>query len=255
MEHKSFPTEFKIDEGKGEFEGYASVFGFRDSGGDVVEKGAFTKTLQESAKRVRVLWQHNPYEPIGKPLDMLEDSKGLLTRSRIAPTTLGTDTLILMKEGVIQELSIGYDSIKETFDSASKTRHLIELKLWEYSPVTWAMNEMATITGVKSAEDLEALLLKITKIESVGLKAGRVLSAQNMARLKEAITVLQEIYASAQPEPDKSSTRADGKTEAEPGNHSVTDLLAEIKGLGQIGQGQKLLESLRRFGAELRGEA
>lgn len=251
MLHKSFPAEFKIDEAKGVFTGYASIFGFKDSYGDIVEPGAFAKSIAERGDRVKVLWQHDMYSPIGKPIKMIEDSRGLLTESRIAKTSLGKDALILMQEGIITELSIGYDSIKESFDNSSNTRHLLELRLWEYSPVTWAANEMAVVTGVKNAGDLEALLLKIAQIKDLGLKAGRVLSAQNMSRLEEAIKTLQDIYASAQSEPDK-STQTDSKAAGEPGDHSAAGLLEFVKQVDSYVGGQKLLDDLRAFGEELR---
>lgn len=151
MQYKAFPFECKADAEKGEFEGYASVFGNVDSWGDVVEPGAFRKTLQEDAHRVKVLWQHSPFHPIGRPLHMEEDSKGLYVKAKIAPTSLGKDALILMREGVINELSIGYTIEVEEFDRERNVRRLKQIKLYEFSPVTWAANDQALITAVKDA--------------------------------------------------------------------------------------------------------
>lgn len=143
------PFELKsLDLDEGTFEGYASVFGNVDDGGDVIEPGAFTKTLQERGGRIKICWNHDPYEPIGTPISMTEDSKGLLVKGKISKTRRGMDVLTLMRDGVINELSIGYSLIKHKMDG--RIRKITELKLWEFSPVTWAMNPQAQILGVKS---------------------------------------------------------------------------------------------------------
>ena len=137
-----------------------------DDGNDVIHLGAFAKTLQERGARVRVLWQHNRAEPIGKPLLIEEHGRdqlpekvlarapdavgGLFTKTKISETRRGKDALVLIGDGVIDELSIGYDPVKFDFDEEGKTRirHLREIRLWEYSPVTWGMNEAAVIVKV-----------------------------------------------------------------------------------------------------------
>ena len=73
----SFVLE-SADENTGEFSGYAAVFGNVDGGGDIIEKGAFTRTIAEDFARIKILSQHNSYDlPIGKPLELREDEKGL----------------------------------------------------------------------------------------------------------------------------------------------------------------------------------
>ncbi|GAB7388990.1 hypothetical protein BSNK01_28280 [Bacillaceae bacterium] len=159
MRYLSAPFEVKADVDKGEFEGYASYFGNRDSYGDVVEKGAFADTLKNDAHRIKVLWQHNPYQPIGKPTHMEEDSKGLYVRAKVAPTSLGKDVLVLLREGVINELSIGYVPMVDEWDNEAKVRRLKKIKLYEFSPVTWAANELAVITGVKGAPPINVTVV------------------------------------------------------------------------------------------------
>lgn len=177
-EVKSFGFEVKaIDDNH--FEGYASVFGNKDSHSDIMQPGAFKKTLKEHKERVKVLWQHDPYMPIGKPVHMEEDSGGLYVKAKISQTEEGKRALILMKDGVIDELSVGYNTVKETWDNAKQVRLLHEVKLWEFSPVTFASNGQAKITGVKS---IAALMDE--------LKAGRMLSAKNEGLVKSAIEAL-----------------------------------------------------------------
>ena len=69
-------------------EGYASVFGTEDRGGDIVEKGAYAaslKALGAGKRRVRMLWQHDPAEPIGVWDEVREDGKGLFVKGRLLP--------------------------------------------------------------------------------------------------------------------------------------------------------------------------
>jgi len=130
-------------------EGYASNFGNKDSHGDIIQKGAFSKTLKENKSRIKMLWQHNLQEPIGKPLEMFEDEKGLYTQTKISQTDIGKKVMILAKDGVINEMSIGYYPIKEKYEESAQANMIKEIKLLEYSVVTIASNEMATLTDVK----------------------------------------------------------------------------------------------------------
>ena len=151
MQYKSSKFEIKAASDN-TIEGYAAFFGNVDSYGDVIEQGAFTKTLKENANRVKVLWQHNTNEPIGKPLAMEQDSTGLYIKAKISMTDVGRKAMELMRDGVIDEMSIGYDVIKDDFKKGN--RMLKELRLWEFSPVTFAANEKAKITSAKNFSDL-----------------------------------------------------------------------------------------------------
>ena len=105
MEFRSVQTEFKADSSKRILEGYASAFGNPDSYGDVVEPGAFTKTILERKDRIKILYQHDSRQPIGRPLAMQEDTHGLMTSAYIANTALGSDVLTLAAEGILSELT------------------------------------------------------------------------------------------------------------------------------------------------------
>jgi hypothetical protein len=190
---KSFNFEVKATSDN-TFEGYASVFDNIDGHRDIVEKGAFSKTIQES-KRVKILWQHDPFQPIGKPLVMSEDSKGLHVKGQIANTQLGKDALILMKDGVIDELSIGFNTIKDDWDSKAQVRRIKEVKLWEFSLVTFAANELATINAVKNrGQGIEGLLFNLNE----ELKAGKVLSDKNKSLVTNAIDALQALLSATE---------------------------------------------------------
>lgn len=183
-EYKAFKFELEsTDDDTGEFSGYAAVFGNRDSGGDIIEKGAFSKTIREDFDRIKILSQHNDCElPVGKPLELREDEKGLYIRGKISDTQKGRDILTLLRDGVLTEMSIGYDAVAFDFDSKQGDRHLIEIKLWEISIVTWAMNDQAKIEEVKSLA--EALRNEV--------KAGKITRAR-LDALKPFIAVVREL--------------------------------------------------------------
>jgi hypothetical protein len=94
------------------------------------------------------LWQHNPNEPIGKPSVLKEDTYGLYFETKLADTSRGKDTLKLYEAGVINEHSIGFNTVKK--ESKSDHTALLELKLWEGSTVTWGANDLTRVTGMKS---------------------------------------------------------------------------------------------------------
>jgi HK97 family phage prohead protease len=141
----------------GTFEGYASVFDVIDSYGDVVVKGAFRKSISMRPK-VKMLWQHNQYEPIGSIELLGEDDKGLRVRGSInLGTTKGKDVYALLKAGHIDQMSIGYFTDKSDFDKTKNIRYLQEIDVREVSVVSFPANEDAKIIDVKSLESLESL--------------------------------------------------------------------------------------------------
>lgn len=180
MLYKASKFEIKAS-AENTIEGYAAYFGNVDSYGDIIEQGAFSKTLKENNNRVKVLWQHNTNEPIGKPIQMEQDSKGLYIKAKISMTDVGRKAMELMRDGVIDEMSIGYDIIKDEFKG--KNRMLKELRLWEFSPVTFAANEKARITSAKNFNDLLYDIKHADKNEIIN-----------------AITKLNELLASLEPE-------------------------------------------------------
>jgi HK97 family phage prohead protease len=140
-----------IDSKQGIVTGYFSVFGNVDSDGDMIMPGSFTKTIKENGpegkNRVMHLWQHNPSEPIGKPHVLKEDSYGLYFESKLADTARGADTLKLYDAGIINEHSIGFNTVKK--EQKGTYVEIQEIKLWEGSTVTWGANEMTYTTGIK----------------------------------------------------------------------------------------------------------
>ena len=155
MEYKA--AAFKMSNepsAEGVFEGYASVFDIVDQGLDVVKRGAFQKSL-DRGKPVRMLWQHDPYEPIGKWEEIREDERGLFVRGRlIMDVPRAKAAASLMKAGAIDSMSIGYRTIEAMAGDNPRVRELTEIDLLEVSVVTFPMLPAAKVTDVKSIADI-----------------------------------------------------------------------------------------------------
>lgn len=141
----------------GEFEGYASMFGVEDSVGDTVVKGAFTAGLKKLAKekrKLKMLWNHDRYQPIGTYKEVEEDDKGLWVRGKL---TLGVqkadETRLLMLDEAVDSMSIGGYVVKEKWDNKTLKREFLEIELREISPVTFPALDSARIVSVKSLPD------------------------------------------------------------------------------------------------------
>ena len=168
-----------LDDG-GYFEGYASVFGVQDSDGDVIVKGAFTKTLG-TGKKPKMLWQHDTREIIGKWAELSEDDNGLWVKgSLIMETQRGREAYALLKAGVLDAMSVGFNIVGAGQGEAMRGRVIDEVDLWEISLVTWGANPAALVTNVKhdTIKDFERFLRdagysrkQATAIASGGYKA------------------------------------------------------------------------------------
>ncbi|MEJ6391828.1 HK97 family phage prohead protease [Gymnodinialimonas sp. 2305UL16-5] len=133
-------------------EGYASLFGATDQGGDVVEKGAYAKSLK-AGRRVKMLWQHDPNEPIGIWDEVREDSRGLYVKGRLLDDVArAREAAALTKAGAIDGLSIGYRTVKANKDERGR-RLLSEVELWEVSLVTFPMLPEARVESREGKSD------------------------------------------------------------------------------------------------------
>ena len=143
----------------GYFIGYASVFNIRDLHNDIIMPGAFAKSLETTeAEKIKILWQHKHDFPIGHCLSIKEDEYGLIIEGKlILSISSASEAYLLMKHGIIDSLSIGYNVIKSTFSSDRKTRYITQIELWEVSLVTFPANRLATILEVKD----DAYLLQL----------------------------------------------------------------------------------------------
>jgi uncharacterized protein len=164
-----------VDTVQGIVTGYFSIFGNKDSDGDIVLPGAYRKTLKENGPnsekpRILHLYMHDPYKPLAKPHVLKEDKTGLYFESKISDTALGKDVLQLYMDKVLTEHSIGYQIVKREVDEREETQKLIELKLWEGSTVSWGANMDALVSTVKTegkdSHSWEILIKKLDALQS-----------------------------------------------------------------------------------------
>lgn len=152
METKSFPFELKsLDAETGVFEGYAAVYGNLDSQGDIIERGAFTKTIAERP-RVPILVGHNPDVVVGVG-ELSDSEQGLRVKGRLTlEVQRAREAHALMKDGALDGLSIGYRAVKTSMQRGA--RMLKEVAVGEFSLTPFPANALARVTGVKALADV-----------------------------------------------------------------------------------------------------
>ena len=190
-ETKIFPGYvLKADKDTGIVDAYVSVMGIVDEDipPDMIELGAFKKTIQErgpaGTNKIRVLHQHRWDEVVGKPLSMVEHTReqlpaellekypsatgGLFAQTQfVLDVQRAREDFALYKAGAMDEWSIGFDTIESDMDKDDNSvafRRIKEVRMWEYSPVTWGANQATTTTNVKDKdvddEDKDVLLVE-----------------------------------------------------------------------------------------------
>lgn len=150
--------DLKAVSDQGEFEGYLSVYGNVDQGGDIVVQGAFAESLKKRpASRVKMLVGHDTRRPCGVWTSLVEDGRGLAAKGKLLLGTAdGRETYEFMRAGVMDGLSIGYRTLADEIDRTTGTRKILKADLLEGSVVLFPMNEAATVSTVKSALNFTA---------------------------------------------------------------------------------------------------
>jgi hypothetical protein len=152
----------------GGVEGYASLFGEIDQARDMVMPGAFRATLaRRGIRRIPMLFQHDPSEPVGIWLELREDARGLYARGRLIPDVARSrELLALLRAGAIDGLSIGFKTVKGRIDPKTRIRKLDALDLWEISIVTFPLLAGARVHAVKQAPSRPSLSPARTRAEA-----------------------------------------------------------------------------------------
>jgi len=169
-------TEIKFIGPQMAFAGYASVFGGVDSYGDTIEKGAYTNTLKNRKRPIRLRWNHYG-DVIGKWTDIRQDEKGLYVEGELTPGhSKAQDVFALLKHGAIDGLSIGY-RVKAFTQLDDERRLLQDIELVEISVVEEPADLNATISDIKGAleqanslKEIEALLRDVGRFSRVDAK-------------------------------------------------------------------------------------
>lgn len=181
------------DEKMGIVKGYGSIFGNVDSDGDIINKGAYKKTIQENGSRVKYLYQHDMDKPIGKMVHLEEDEKGLVFEAQVPKTRLGMDVIELMKAGVITENSVGILPIQKSM--SGQYREINEVKLFEVSAVTLAANDQAMIVDVKGNNNPEKIFKRFDNMAKL-IRKGDISDELGYA-LEAEIYKLKSLYINA----------------------------------------------------------
>ena len=197
---------------EGEFTAYVSVFGNKDSYGDVVMPGAFAddlKAWEASGNPIPLLYGHNMTDPdynIGHIVKAVEDDRGLLVTAQLdLECPKGAQTYRLIKGQRINQMSFAYDVIEgESAKSEALGDYfaLRKLKTYEHSVVLMGANQETEILAVKAAVD--AL---------TGEKAGRVLAAKHIDSLRKAQEAIGVVITAAEADQEKASAKGTVKDE------------------------------------------
>lgn len=165
-EYKRFTQEVKdVDAKKGIVTGYFSAFNVIDTDGDIIRPGAFSKSLNEwfPKGRIKHLLNHDPRQPLGKIIDLKEDSYGLYYESQIGKHALGQDFIKMVESDLVKEHSIGFSVVNQK--NGNDANELLDIKLYEGSSLTaWGANEFTPLLGMKSI-DMSHRIDRIKKLE------------------------------------------------------------------------------------------
>jgi HK97 family phage prohead protease len=214
------------------FSGYASTFGNVDSDGDIIMPGAFTDTIPEFLESGFVAWQHQWDNPIGKPVEAYEDSKGLYVSATISDTQQGRDARQLILDGVVRKMSIGFRTLKsrqlsedegkqilgdDGYEKALKSlpfyaegiRAIEKVQLFEFSPVSLPANAQALITAAKDSGSespfndhllsmgsaLDAFVTRLEHKVATRTRDGRSLSQAQLEQVEDIHSSLERAYS------------------------------------------------------------
>lgn len=192
MLRKSVEFKGQVDE-KRTFEGYAASYGTVDADNDIIMPGAFAAATVHP-ERIKVLWQHR--DPIGKAVEMREDAQGLFVRGKVAKTRLGDEAIELMREGVIDRLSVGFNipAGSTTWNDVQGVRQIHSGVLREFSLVTFPANEAAVITSVKelTPREIERVLREagLSKTQAAAVANKGVHGLREAAQSEEEATAI-----------------------------------------------------------------
>ena len=161
LKHKA--SKFTVKETNDDnrvIKGYASVFGNLDSDSDVIQKGAFNRSVKawgpEGKDRIKLVAQHDLSRPVARITELKEDTNGLYMEAKFGTHKDGDDYYRMAKEGIINEFSVGFVPVQKE-ENEKGGYDIAEIKLYEVSMVTVAANDEAIVTDVKSANPLKLI--------------------------------------------------------------------------------------------------
>lgn len=205
MLHKTLGESIKdVDTLQGIITGYAAAFNIIDDDQDIILPGSFTKTLAEQGPlskqpRIKFLYQHDQTKLLGVPSVLREDGYGLYFEAKLADTQLARDTLVLYSEKILTEHSIGYEVVESSWDRIQAARLLKQLRLYEFSAVTWGAQSQTPVISIKSMTDparLTAMADRAARLDSI-LHSGNLRSDALCQTLDRELKALHAALAPA----------------------------------------------------------
>lgn len=218
---ETLPMQFKdIDGRKGIVTGYFANFNSLDSDGDVIKKGAFVKSINESGPlsrkpRIKHIMNHDWSQPLGVLTDLREDDRGLYYESKLGTHALGVDFISMVDSGLITEHSIGYQTIKfnqvtpwQEWTPSKVARELTELKLYEGSSLTFlGANPNTPLLGMKANMNEEKVSKRIDLIMK-SLRNGSF-TDETFDLLEIELKQLQQLFIDLSKKPEEKSTSSE----------------------------------------------
>jgi HK97 family phage prohead protease len=183
-----------VDQDEGIVQIYVSSFGNKDSDGDIIERGAFSKTIKENISRIKHLKDHDRRQLLGLPVDISEDEKGLLVTSKMnlekpLVKDVFSDYKFFADNGRSLEHSIGFNIIKGDMDQSRNAFIIKEIKLAEYSTLSFlGANENTPLVDIKALKNKDIILDQLTEMIKGDYSDQRLESINNLiSKLKSLL--------------------------------------------------------------------
>lgn len=207
MLQKQAPAAFAALAAEGRVEGYGTVFEVPDLEGDIITPGAFAASLdrhRQAGTAPRLLWQHDPTQPIGRWVEVREDARGLRLTGQLAlETQAGREAYALLKQGALDGLSLGF-LIRRAESAGPGQRRILEADLLECSPVTFPCHPEARVLTVKTLPShKEQIMTEQTETALASLTA-------DLATLKQRTDALDTAVRRAAVQPQGGDAPAHG---------------------------------------------
>lgn len=207
MLQKQAPAAFAALAAAGRVEGYGTVFEVPDLEGDIITPGAFAASLdrhRQAGTAPRLLWQHDPTQPIGRWVEVREDARGLRLTGQLAlETQAGREAHALLKQGALDGLSLGF-LIRRAESAGPGQRRILEADLLECSPVTFPCHPEARVLTVKTLPShKEQIMTEQTETALASLTA-------DLATLKQRTDALDTAVRRAAVQPQGGDAPAHG---------------------------------------------
>jgi uncharacterized protein len=188
--------------------GYFAVFGNKDLDGDVIEPGAFTKTIMERGPQgkqlIKYLLDHDKNKVVAKIMNLYEDEKGLRYEAKIGSHAAGQDFQKMIESELINQHSFGFRTIKEQFDQEAKANLIKEVMMYEGSAVQFlGANPETTFIDLKSEEDAFKYLDRLEKF----VKTSDA-SDETLEKLENQLKSLLEVLKPAEPTLEETKAEA-----------------------------------------------